>query len=239
AAATGSTFLNLLLTPFAMIAFVAVFLLGHVINVLILVSPFTTVDLGLKSLRAALLATVVGTSFVNPTFGALWSLLIILVGLVLFGWSFRISVLGAVFLWDVFSRRRRWFAPKPEGNWIFLARSVDGAPVRTLGRLVRSETGELRFQYRPLLLGRRGEVTLPRGEYCVGRGFIYADLLRREGEETSRYGILPPRYKGHEETFTGIYQLAPPQDVGLRAIWAGIKELFGFGRPASSRVSVS
>jgi hypothetical protein len=230
AAATGSQWLNMLLTPFAIVAFVVVFLLGHVINVLILLSPFTTVDTVLKLIRTAVLGTVVGTSFASPTVGAVWALGIILVGTVLAGWSFRLTWLGSVFIADVLSRRRRWFRPDPKSNRMFLSRDVGDAPLRTYGRIERDEAGALRFRYRPFLLGREQSVTLPEGEYCIGRGFIYADLLKVEGlEDTCRYGILPPRYKRHEETLTRVLGLSEPRDVGMRAVFAAIGELLGFG----------
>lgn len=239
AAATSSGWLNLLLTPFAILAFVVVFLLGHVIHVLILLSPFTTVDAVLKLIRTVLLASVVGTSFANPTAGAIWSLGIILMGALLAGWSFRLTWLGTVFLADVLTRRRRWFRPDPKTNRLFLSREVAGAPSRTYGRVERDAAGLLRFRYRPFLVGREREVTLPEGEYCVGRGFVYADLLRIEGEGTRRFGILPPRYKRHEEELTRILGLAEPRDVGIRAVFAALGELFGFGSRALPAASAA
>lgn len=237
AAATGSQFVNLLLTPFAIVAFVAVWLLGHVINVLILLSPFTTVDTVLKLARTALLASVVGTSFASPWIGAIWASVIIVVGLVLSGWSFRLTLLGSVFIFDVLSRRRRWFRPDPKTNWMFLARSVGEAPVRSYGRLSRAEGGELRFKYRNYLIGQEREVTLPEGCYCVGRGFIYADLLKVEGGEVRRFGILPPRYKRHEEALTRCYGLAEPRDVGIRAVFRVLIELLGMGGSSKERTA--
>jgi hypothetical protein len=229
AAATSSPWLNTLLAPFAVVAFVAVWLLGHVINVLILISPFTTLDTVLKLARTALLGTLVGASFVDERVGMVWALVIILVGTLLAGWSFRLTVLGTVFVWDVLSRRRRWFKPDPKANWVFLARDVGETPLRTYGKLTRDEQQALKLTYRPFLVGREQTVTLPAGEYCLGRGFIYSDLLRQEGDDTVRLGILPPRYKGHEEAVTEIYGLKPPTDVGLRAVWRFLQELLGVG----------
>lgn len=241
AAATASPLVNTLLTPFAMIAFVAVWLLGHVVHVLILISPFTSVDTALKLLRTTLLATVVGTSFAGPWIGAAWALVIIVVGIVLAGWSFRLTCLGSVFLFDLLSRRRRRFRPDPAANWMFLSRDLGDAPLRSYGRFSREPANEagvgpgaLRFRYRPFLLGREREVTLPEGDYCVGRGFVYPDLLRLEGDDTRRFGILPPRYRGHEDDLTRIYRLAPPRDVGIRAVWTALKELLGLGAATSA-----
>ncbi len=225
AAATGSQFINILLTPFALIAFIAVWLLGHVVHVLILLSPFTTVDSILKLLRTALLATVVGTSFASPTAGALWALAIIAVSLFLAGWTFRLTLLGNVFLFDVLSRRRRWFHPDPASTWLFLAQPVGEAPLRSYGRLTRTSADSLVFKYRNFMVGPEREVSLPGGSYCIGRGFIYADLLAIAGDESHRAGIFPPRFKGHESEITRIYGLAEPRDVGLRGLLRALREL--------------
>src|SRR4029077_7791944 len=48
-----SSLLNVLTVPLAMTVFVLVWLLGHVVNILILVSPFGAVDAALKSLRTS------------------------------------------------------------------------------------------------------------------------------------------------------------------------------------------
>jgi len=239
AAATSSPWINTLLAPFAVVAFVVVWLLGHVINVLILISPFTTLDTVLKMARTAVLGTLVGASFIDERVGMVWALVIILVGTLLAGWSFRLTVLGTVFVWDVLSRRRRSFRPDPEANWVFLSRDLGEAPLRTYGKLRREENDALKLTYRPFLVGREQTVTLPPGKYCVGRGFVYADLLKHEGEDTVRFGILPPRYKGHEAEVTRIYALATPTDVGLRAVWRFLQELLGIGvRSEPSRAAV-
>ena len=81
--------LNVLTVPFAIAAFVVVWMVAHVINVLIIISPFTTVDAALKSARLFLLSTVAGTAFVNPYFGAVWSLIIVGICALLAGWAFR------------------------------------------------------------------------------------------------------------------------------------------------------
>jgi hypothetical protein len=106
---------------------------------------------------------------------------------------------------------------------------VGETPLRTYGKLTRDEQRELKLTYRPFLLGREQTVTLPAGDYCLGRGFIYSDLLKQEGDDTVRVGILPPRYKGHEEVLSKTYAFGPPTDVGLRAAWRFLQELLGFG----------
>src|SRR6266566_6953172 len=87
---------NLILVPVAMAAFMVVWLVGNAIHVLIVLSPFTTVDAALKGARLALLATVPATSYINPWLGALWAAIIITVSWFLAGWSLRLTHFGLV-----------------------------------------------------------------------------------------------------------------------------------------------
>jgi len=135
--------LNLLTIPLAIAAFVVVWMVSHVINVLIIISPFTTVDAALKSARAVVLGTVAGTAFLNPWVGAAWSLLIILICFLLAGWSFRLMIFGSVFTWDLVTFRETRFKVEPDSNWMFTAREVNKTPIRTYGRLSRGPQGEL------------------------------------------------------------------------------------------------
>ena len=57
---------NLLIVPVAMVAFFIVFIASNAINVLILLSPFTTVDAALKGFRATILASVVAKFLGKP-----------------------------------------------------------------------------------------------------------------------------------------------------------------------------
>lgn len=230
ALSTGSV-TSWVLAPFALVAFAVVWLLGHAINVLILLSPFSTVDAGLKLVRTALLGTVVGTSFVNPYVGAAWALAIILVAALLAGWTFRLTVFGTVFAWDLFTFRRNRLDAAAGDTAVFLVRELEKAPVRSYGRLTRDAAGRLVFRHRPWLVLPPREVPLPEAAYCVGLGVLYPDLLCVAGDSSERIAILPPRYRGHEEVVTRRHRFEPPRDTGLRAWWGGLKELLG-GRPA-------
>lgn len=224
---------NALMVPVAMGAFLVVFLASNAINMLILLSPFTTVDTALKLFRTALLGSVVGTSLANPWVGAAWAVIIILLSYLIAGWSFRLSHFGVVFIWDFFSGRKARFQPHATTNKLFLARKVNKVPARTYGKLTRNEKGELVLTYRPwLILGQRS-VVLPPGTYEAGLGVFYSEIVLVEGENTKTMVLLPPRYLGHEEKIAQIYQLAGTRDVGLRAAWAWFKSLFG-GKPAAA-----
>lgn len=224
---------DILMTPVAMAAFFVVFLASNAINILILISPFSTVDAALKGFRTTILASVVGTSFVNPWVGAAWALIIILFSWLIAGWSFRLSHFGLSFVWDFVTGRRNRFHPDTKENKMFLGRKIEKVPTRTCGKLSQNEKGELIFNYRPWLVLPPRTLTLPAGNYEAGRGLFYSEIMRLEGESLKTVILLPPRYRGHEEEVAKIYHLAGTRDVGIRAAWAWFKSLFGGKRAAA------
>lgn len=226
--------LNILTVPFAVVAFGLVWLVAHAINVLILLSPWGVVDAVLKSFRTFLLGLVTVTHFVNPWAGVILSLIIILLAALVAGWSFRLMVFGCVYVWDFVTRRKRRFNPEPNANWMFTARKIQKAPIRTYGRLVRTDAGKLTFDYRPWLFGKKRSVELPAGTYAVGSGMFYSEVLLVEGENERMMLLLPPRYRTHEEEIVRAYGFLEVRATGLRRAWQWIKSLFGFGTKASS-----
>lgn len=224
---------DILLTPVAMAAFFVVFLASNAINILIILSPFSTVDAALKGFRTAILASVVGTSFVNPWMGALWALVIILFSWLIAGWSFRLSHFGVSFLWDFITGRKGRFHPEAKENKMFLGAKIQKVPTRTYGKLSQNEKGELVFRYHPWLVLPPRTIVLPPGTYETGRGLFYSEIMREEGGTLKTVILLPPRYLGHEEAVTSIYHFAGTRDVGIRAGWAWCKSLFGGKRSAA------
>ncbi len=224
---------NALMVPVAMAAFFIVFLASNAINILILISPFTTIDTALKLFRTAILASVAGTAFVNPWMGAAWAAIVILISWLIAGWSFRLSHFGLVFVWDFFTGRKGRFKPDATVNKLFLGKKIEKVPTRTYGKLSRNDQGELVFNYRPWLVFAQRTLILPAGKYEAGRGVFYSEILRIEGDSAKTVILLPPRYLGHEEELTKIYSLAGTRDVGLRAAWAWFKSLFG-GKTATA-----
>ncbi|MBI5383735.1 MAG: hypothetical protein HZA90_03520 [Verrucomicrobia bacterium] len=241
AAIDPSPLLNLLIVPVAMVAFLIVWLAGHVINVLILVSPFGTVDAALKAFRLFLISTVTITAFMDPYVGAAWSLIILLISYLIAGWSLRLTVFGSVFAWDFLTFRRVRFQPSPTVNWVFTARKIEKVPIRTCGRLSRDEQGRLVLNFRPWLVLPRRTLVLPEGKYFVGRGLFYPEVRKIEGEEEPTQLTLPPRYRTHEEEFAKAYELGAVQDIGLRKgfknLWRWLKGLFGFRKKAPAEVA--
>jgi hypothetical protein len=223
-----SEVINILLVPVSMIAFLIVFLASNAINVLIILSPFTTVDAALKGLRLAVLGTVTATAWANPWVGAAWALVVIIISYFIAGWSFRLSFFGFAFVWDYFTLRRMRFTPDAKENRMFLGRKIDKVPTRTYGRLSRNEAGHLVLKYRPWLVLPERTLVLPEGSYAVGRGAFFTEILQVEGDDFKTALVLPPRYRGDEEKLTSIYGLTDVRPIGLHAMWVWLKETLGF-----------
>ncbi len=220
---------NLLMTPVAMILFFVVFLASNAINILILLSPFTTVDAALKGFRTTVLTTVVASAYANPWLGAAWALVIVVISYFIAGWSFRLSHFGLEFIWDYATFRSRRFTPAARENKLFLSRKINDVPARTYGKLSRDEQGNLVLNYRPWLVLPRRTMTLPAGHYEVGHGLFYSEILRVEAGSTKTMILLPPRYQGHEAQLVKIYSLAGFREVGLRAAWSWLKNMLRGG----------
>jgi hypothetical protein len=212
--------------PISMAAFFIVFLASNAINILILLSPFTTVDAALKAFRASVLASVTISAFVNPWLGAAWALIIIVISYFIAGWSLRLSHFGLVFIWDTCTFRKGRFKPDAKANWLFLSRKINKVPARTYGKLLRDEKSQLIVNYRPWFVLPQRTLVLPEGKYEAGRGLFYSEILRVEGDSAKTLILLPPRYRGHEEEVAKIYNFAGVRDVGILAAWAWFKSLF-------------
>ncbi len=215
-----------LMIPAAMAVFFIVFLASNAINILILLSPFGVVDASLKAFRTTILASVVGTAWINPWMGAAWSLVIIFISWLIAGWSFRLSHFGLTFVWEFVARTKNRFIPDAKENRVFLGRKTGKVPTRTYGTLFRNEKNELEFHYHPWLVLPRRTLVLPAGNYETGRGFFYSEILRVENNSARTAFLLSPRYRGHEERIAAIYNFVGTRDIGLRAAWTWFRSLF-------------
>jgi len=236
AAVDFSWLYNICIVPIAMLAFFFVFLASNAINVLIILSPFTTVDAALKGFRLVLLGTVAATALANPWVGAAWAVFIIFFSYFVAGWSFRLSHFGVVYLWDSLTLRNKRYQPDPTRNRIFLGRRINKVPARTYGTLTRDGKGNLALRFRPWLFLPPQEMILPEGQYAVGRGLVNSEIMKIEGEKTRTAILLPPRYRSHEEQLVKMYGLTGVKPVGLSAAVKWLKEFFaGKDQPAPAR----
>lgn len=217
---------DLIAVPVALLTFAVVWLVSHTINVLILISPFTTVDAALKSFRAAILGTVAGAGVVDTRLGAAWSLILVLVCVLLAPWAFRTVTFGTLFAWDLVTFRRKRFVLEAGGIWLFSARPLGSAPTRAYGRLMRDDQGRLQFVWRPWLVFPARTEVVPPGRYVVGKGLVHSEILRVEEGRTPDVFNLPPRCNSHEEGIARMYGFSEVRPVGLRAAWTWLKGLF-------------
>lgn len=226
-----SWLLTILMVPLSIAVFAVVWVVGHAINVLILLSPWGAVDTALKGMRTAVLSLVAGTAFIDPVVGATVSVVIILLAYLMAGWAFRLMVFGSLFSWDFFTIRRRRFQLLADGNKLFTGREIAGTPQRTYGRLYQGADGKLLFRFRPWLVLREREIEVPRDGLVVGKGVFYSEVLGfdAKADTNTTLLLLPPRYLGHEEMFARTYRISGTCDIGLRRAWSWLRAALGFG----------
>ncbi|MDO8542937.1 MAG: hypothetical protein Q7S40_21040 [Opitutaceae bacterium] len=222
-----SWLINLLTVPFGVAIFVLVWLASHAINVLILLSPWGAIDAALKVGRTALLGLITAAATTDPRWGALFSIIVIIVAYFVAGWAFRLTIFGSVFCWDFLTRRRRRFSPAPDRNRMFAGANFTGVPVRTYGHLVRRADGQLEFAYQPWLFlpERVAAVPVENASLAVGKGLFFSNVIAADGRTLF---LLPPRYRGHEDEVIRAYALGGGiRDAGLRKVWGALREMVG------------
>ncbi|MBI2814636.1 MAG: hypothetical protein HYX71_10160 [Opitutae bacterium] len=231
AAVDLSWLLTILMVPLSVAVFAVVWVVGHAINVLILLSPWGGLDTALKGIRTGVLSLVAATAYIDPVVGATLSVAVVILAYFMAGWAFRLMVFGSVFSWDFFTFRRHRFKLLADGNKLFTARDLGGAPLRTYGRLHQDADGRLLFRFRPWLVLPERAVEVPRDGLVVGKGIFYSEVLGFEkgADKNTTLLLLPPRYVGHEELFARTYRINGTCDVGLRRAWSWLREAFGFG----------
>jgi hypothetical protein len=235
AAIDGSMVFKVLMVVLAIAVFFTVFLAAHAVNTLILLSPFSTVDAALKLSRLALLGILTGLSFLSPWAGAALAVIIILASYFVCGWAYRLMIFGNLYVWDFVTLAHRRFRPALDGNRMFTARRIADVPIRTYGKLRKDDQGQFIFDYRPWLILPERSTVLPEGDYAVGRGIFYPEMMRVRNGIGKTMLILPPRYRTHEEQLAESYGLGELRDVGLlkgfKALWRWSKTLVGFRAP--------
>ena len=225
-----SWLLTILMVPLSVAVFAVVWVVGHAINVLILLSPWGGLDTALKAIRTSVLSLVAATAMIDPVVGATLSVVIILLAYLMAGWAFRLMVFGTEFSWDFFTLRHHRFKLLADGNKLFTAREISKVPMRTYGRLYQETDGRLLFRFKPWLVLPERVVEVPRDGLVVGKGLFYSEVLGfdKAADRLDTLLLLPPRYRGHEELLARTYHISGTCDVGLRKAWSWLKEAFGF-----------
>jgi hypothetical protein len=120
---------------------------------------------------------------------------LIVASAVLAGWSFRLSLFGTVFAWDLLLHRTR----EPVGAAILAFSGAGMAlPARTMGYLERR--GEkLELVYRPWLILPRRRVPVPDHGRTLTHGYLFSQIHRVNPRLEVTLLTLPPRYRGSEQ----------------------------------------
>jgi len=197
----------------------AVWLTGHALDILALLSPIPLLDVFFKASRVAIFLTVGVLAVLNSRAALVVSLVIIGICLLCFWWAFRLAVFGAVFAWDILrscllGRRRD---PSLDGEVLgFTAYPIGGLRKRSFGALRIAADGSLEFTHRPVGIGFRSAVRLQNPDnYEVGKGFIFPCLLA-PGKAGKYYRFqfrLLPRYAGYEEEIRDLLRLRGVRDL--------------------------
>jgi hypothetical protein len=206
-----------------------VWLVGHAIDVLALLSPFPLLDLALKSFKTAAVLALAGMAMVSPRAGLVVSLIVIAVCVWLFSRAFRLTLLGTLFAWDLIRlllHGDHHWGDVRRSILAFTTGKVRGLPRQTLGQLSRNVRGTLEFRYRRLGFGPVRLIRLDdAAKYELGRGLLYPSILL-PGPGGSDYTIqfrLLPRYRGSEEAIRAALGLAVVRDLaftkGIRTLW--------------------
>ncbi len=218
AAGSGSNMLELLAMPLSIACFLAVWLLSNCINVLILMSPFSTVDICLKGVKVTALGAIAGLSAVDPLIGAGLSVLIILFAFYLSGKAFRLYWFGMIFAGDLILRRHKRFQPKGGSVRAFLDQEIQDVPSRTYGTLKATDSpNTYQFNYRPWLLFTQRTIDIRYDQPLkLGRGLIHLSIETTESDnDLDTQFHLAPRYNTHEEALAKQLNMTVV-DVGIR-----------------------
>lgn len=230
AAIDWSWLLNLLTIPFGVAIYGVVWMASHALNGLILLSPWGAIDATLKAAKTAMFGLVTLSASIDPMFGAILSLVVILFAWLIAGWSFRLTVFSWIFCWDFFTRRNRRFSVGMHRTSVFAGVGLKGVPQRTYGNLVHHEGGQDTFVYKPWLVMKERSVPFPNGaNLAAGRGTFFSNVTDGERELL----VLPPRYRTHETELASLYGFARGvEPIGLNKAWSWLRAAMGFGGKA-------
>jgi hypothetical protein len=227
--ATGHAGLAVFMVVTGVLITLVVWLVGHAMDVLALLSPFPLLDVALKGFKTAVVLALAGTALVNPRAGLAISLVVIAVCAWLFSRAFRLVLLGTLFAWDLIR-----LLVHGDHHWGDVRRSIlafttgnaRGLPRQTLGQLSRNVRGTLEFRYRRLGFGPVRLIQLDEAaKYELGRGLLYPSVLLPGpggGDFTVQFRLLP-RYRGSEEAIRAALGLRVVRDLaftkGIRTLW--------------------
>jgi len=213
-----------LIVPAAVVAFLLVFVCSHAINVLIILSPFSTLDALLKLMRTGVLASVGLIYFIAP-----WLAAVVCVGIiVLAAWlapsAMRLAIFGARYAGDILLPGQGRARATPEQPHAFTLGRLSGLPPRTGGRVELRDDGSAVFRYRRWCVLDECTIPLPDGSRHLEKGLFSPSLVHRAGEaDEAKIFVFLPRYRGHEELLVKHLMLQGVREHSLVRGFAAVK----------------
>ncbi|MES2923961.1 MAG: hypothetical protein V4819_20580 [Verrucomicrobiota bacterium] len=226
-----------LMVPAAVVAFLLVWVCSHAINVLIILSPFSTLDALLKLARTAVLLVVGLVYAIAPWLAAVLCLGIIAVAAWMAPAAMRLAIFGARYAADILLPWRGRKRATPHQPHAFTLGRVAGLPPRTGGRIILLENGTAVFRYRRWCVLDERSIPLPEGPRHVEKGLLSPSLVQRtSGGNETKVLLFLPRYRGHEETMVGHLKLHGVREHAMARGLAAVKAWIG-GMVGKRRIS--
>jgi len=198
--------------------YISVWITFHVIDALIVLSPFAIVDAALVALRASILGVLGVALLVHPFLALLLALPLIVLSFLFAGWCIRLDLFALSVAIDViFGRRDESGRPRA-----FLARSDLGAPIRTMGH-AEPVPGGIRFSYRPFFVLPKRTLEVPVDSPEVVQGVVWPTLA----DARIARGVVsfPPRYRRDSERLAARFG-ARVREGRIRSGLRRIREAF-------------
>jgi hypothetical protein len=198
--------------------FIVVWVVSQAFNFLILLSPFSSIDLLLTLSKNTLVVLLLSAFLVHPFAGLLFSLCIILLSIFLFSRSLRFVVFGTLMAIDLLRKKNGSFEFDTDTVKAFSGAGLAEVPSMSYG-VLRNVDRTLRFTYRPwfILPARSCHVQEPPEAHHVGKGTL-SPVIVREGKKPGQYTTLcrlRPLYASRENTVAQILGLAGVRDLAF------------------------
>jgi len=233
-ATAGNVLLATLLVVSGCVLTFTVWVVGHAIDVLVLLSPLPFVDIVLKGLRAAACGTLALLTVVEPRLGLLVSAIVVVICALLAGWATRLLFFGAIFSSDLLRTMlfSGYHKPRPgEALAGFTAKPIGDIPRRAYVHVARREDGGLELRHRRWFIGPERTVPLRADSgYDIGVGLFQPSLIETQ-DRSHRYTIqvrLLPRYRKSEQKLASMLGVKGVRDIrfgpGLDSLWSWLKD---------------
>ena len=201
-----------------------VWVVSHVIDSLVLLSPFALIDATLLTMRGALLAILGVAYWIEPAISAGICCVLIVICFLIAGWCIRINILASTFAIDLLTLRCKWMRPNQWPIRVFITGKSGLAPTRTRGLLERDPDG-LRVRWRRFYWLTKRSTVLHRGSAKLVRGVVWSELYAESSPKVLVTLILPPRYFNHDHWITEHLEI-PAENGTIRRGLAGVVDFF-------------